>query len=87
MDAQVDRAMNEILNQEGVTGVLFADVHGLCISAKGDAHSLTSGFLTALISRSEELGDDPTVCIETDGHNIFIKKVDDMTVVVNKKSS
>lgn len=38
--------------------------------AKGNANSLASGFLTALLSRSEELGEDPTVCIETDGQYV-----------------
>jgi hypothetical protein len=40
--------------------------------AKGDVNPLSSGFLTVLISRSEELGDDPIICIESDVQYIVI---------------
>jgi len=72
--------------QSGVTGALIADAHGLCIGAKGNAASKSSGFYKAMIDRGKLLfdGELPQIIIETESQNIFVHNQDNLTIVIHK---
>ncbi|KAG0227351.1 hypothetical protein BGW42_002993 [Actinomortierella wolfii] len=40
---------------EGVTGVLIADEHGLCLGARGTAKASSAGFVSSIAAHAMEL--------------------------------
>jgi hypothetical protein len=88
MDLALEKAVDEILAQDGVKGVLMADANGLCVIAKGIANPSSSGYLTSMVNRAVELdSEEPVICVESDEHHIFVRKQDELVIAVYKASN
>ncbi|ELR20687.1 hbxip, putative [Acanthamoeba castellanii str. Neff] len=86
LDGSFEKAMTNLLHESGVVGVSSTDQNGLCVSAKGSANASASGYIRSLANRARELApsdsEKPTICIETESTNIFIRDEDNLTVAV-----
>jgi len=86
LDGSFDKALAALSHESGVVGVSAVDRNGLCVSAKGSATAASSGYIRSLASRAQELApsdaDKPSICVETESANIFIRDEDNLTVAI-----
>eukprot|EP00700_Malawimonas_jakobiformis_P000542 EC718858.1.p1 GENE.EC718858.1~~EC718858.1.p1 ORF type:complete len:107 (+),score=4.24 EC718858.1:25-321(+) len=80
--------VGELMSQPAVKGVLIADGNGLCLIAQGDLQAKSSGYLASVALRAQELvgseAEAPTVCVESDTCNIYVRKEGALIVAVMK---
>ncbi|CAK4076997.1 unnamed protein product [Aphanomyces euteiches] len=79
-------ALESIVGQDGVTGVVWNDAQGLLLGSQGDFQGVRSGFgaLNVLISRAQALGPDdstPILRLETTKRRVVVQKQSDGTVL------
>jgi len=88
MDQQLEQTFSSILSQSGVVGAVCADKNGLCLCARGTLSPSVSGFITSIAQHSKILSSEkdeiPSICIETESSNIFIRSQEDITVGISK---
>ncbi|XP_038054017.1 ragulator complex protein LAMTOR5-like [Patiria miniata] len=88
MENNLERLLDETLNNPGVVGVLCADKQGLCLGVKGTATPESSGIVVALSQQAALLkpaaSTAPVICLESDKGNVLVKSHEDTTLVIHK---
>ncbi|KAK9708249.1 hypothetical protein K7432_009764 [Basidiobolus ranarum] len=91
METNLETILNNVMNKEGVKGVLLADQNGLCLASKGIAPPSASGFISSIANRAQDLmltqeNDAPaiSVSIESQEHTIIVRKENEMTLAIYK---
>eukprot|EP00008_Paramoeba_atlantica_P008664 CAMPEP_0201492216 /NCGR_PEP_ID=MMETSP0151_2-20130828/32240_1 /ASSEMBLY_ACC=CAM_ASM_000257 /TAXON_ID=200890 /ORGANISM="Paramoeba atlantica, Strain 621/1 / CCAP 1560/9" /LENGTH=90 /DNA_ID=CAMNT_0047878903 /DNA_START=54 /DNA_END=326 /DNA_ORIENTATION=+ len=79
MEVPLTEALRNVTKEDGVTGAVVSDAHGLCIGTSGNAKQNSSGFIKAIANDAHELSGEHsfTVSIETTTQNILIRDIDD----------
>nr|XP_045616715.1 ragulator complex protein LAMTOR5-like [Procambarus clarkii] len=87
MERPLDKCLDELSHSVGVSGVLCADNHGLCLGARGKASGASSGMISALADRAALLepgSPDPVILLETDNSQCLIHRNNGITLAVYK---
>eukprot|EP00041_Stephanoeca_diplocostata_P009908 m.156651 g.156651 ORF g.156651 m.156651 type:complete len:101 (-) comp17945_c0_seq3:299-601(-) len=94
MEVPFKDAIDKLVAQQGVTGVVAADKDGLCIDATGDLPANIGGYVRALVTRAADLegcAEGPvSICIESDAFNIHIQSPEgkeNVTVAIKQSTS
>merc|ERR1711924_489127 len=89
MEAPLNEAVDKLMQDESVTGVLCADQQGLCLSARGDAKAEAAGALSALGSHAQQLGAPDqgaaVVILDTNSSNILVTSTEDLLTAIFRK--
>lgn len=88
MEKQLDKCLDDLCHSVGVSGVVCADSHGLCLGARGKASAASSGMILALADRAAMLepgSPDPVILLETDNSSqCLIHRNNGITLAVYK---
>nr|XP_018916143.1 PREDICTED: uncharacterized protein LOC109043403 [Bemisia tabaci] len=90
MENSLEAAAQHILTHGDVTGCLFADKHGLCLCAAGDAKPESSGLISAIahhVRRLEPKSNPPTILLENDTQKCIIKQDTKITTAIFRKKN
>lgn len=90
MEGSINSFLEDVLKNDGVTGCLLSDKHGLCLSSAGCVDPKSSGIISAIaqhISELEPASNAPVISISGDQGKIFIKQGTNVTTAIFKAPS
>ncbi|KAF5285564.1 hypothetical protein FQR65_LT13198 [Abscondita terminalis] len=87
MEKQLDRVMEDVLSNPGVTGCVFSDHQGLCLGAKGKASTESAGIIGAIAEQAAKLEPQhksPIIVFENDTRACIIQRTGTITGAIYK---
>lgn len=90
MEKELDNVTDDLMTKPNVTGCLFADHQGLCLSAKGSAHVDSAGIIVAISEQACKIQPNlkpPTINLETDKKQCLIQRHGTITGAIFKQIS
>jgi len=90
IETQYRPTLDQIASSEGVTGLLVADLNGLCIASRGVLKSGCSGAVSALmesaVALAEQENESPIILIQTEKTSFLIAQNQGLTTAITKKT-
>ncbi|XP_033210017.1 uncharacterized protein LOC117168459 [Belonocnema kinseyi] len=77
MERSIEKAMDKVINTEGVTGVILTDHSGLCLGVKGNATTDSAGIVAAIadqVEKLEETENAPIISLQGDNRQCAIQR-------------
>ncbi|XP_031623274.1 uncharacterized protein LOC116340765 [Contarinia nasturtii] len=87
MEKEIEKVLDDTIANENIVACLSANRHGLCIGARGNISSQSSGLLVALLDQAQKLepqSGPPVVVLETSKNTCLIHKHGVTGVIVKK---
>ncbi|XP_031355536.1 ragulator complex protein LAMTOR5 [Photinus pyralis] len=87
MEKHLDRVMDDVLSNPGVTACVFADHQGLCLGARGKASTECAGMVGAIADQAAKLEPQhksPIIIFENDTRACIIQRNGTITGAIFK---
>lgn len=87
MEKSLEKCLDEVSHNPGVSGVLCTDNQGLCLGVRGKASCRASGVVAALADKADMVepgSPHPVILLETDTSQCLIQRNSGVTMAIYK---